>query len=113
MIEHLVDPYHILEEIEKVLKPEGILIIGTVNVALLSNRIRVLLGRRPRTSFDIGWDGGHLLYFTPKELKVLLSQCGFEIIGKYATGNLQFLRKLFFDLTGEFIFKCKLKCFPA
>ena len=85
MIEHLVDYNHILEEIEKVLKLEGILIIGTVNVLSLSNRIRVLLARRPRTSFDIGWDGGHLLYFTSKELKVLLSQCGFEIIGKYAT----------------------------
>jgi len=113
VIEHLVTPYHILEETRRVLKPEGVLIIGTPNVASLSNRIRILLGHRPRTSFDIGWDGGHLLYFTPKELEVLLSQCGFEIIGKYATGNLQFLKKLFFNLTGEFIFKCKLKCFPA
>ena len=113
VIEHLVNPYHVLEEIRRVLKPGGVLIIGTPNVASLSNRIRILLGRRPRTSFDIGWDGGHLLYFTPKELKVLLRQYDFEVIGKYATGNLQFLRKLFFSFTGEFIFKCKLKCLRA
>jgi len=113
VIEHLVDPYHILGEIRRVLKPAGVLIIGTPNAASLSNRIRILLGRRPRTSFDIGWDGGHLLYFTPKELKVLLRQYGFEVIGKYATGNLQFLRKAFFNLTGEFVFRCKLKCFRA
>lgn len=109
VIEHLIDPYHILAEIRRVLKPEGILIIGTANIASFSNRIRILMGRRPRTSFDIGWDGGHLLYFTPADLKDLLNEYGFEIIEKYATGNLQWLRKLFFSLTGEFIFKCRLK----
>jgi len=108
VIEHLIEPHHILKEIKRVLKPNGIFIIGTANVASFSNRIRILTGRRPRTSFDIGWDGGHLLYFTPNDLKGLLKQYGFEIVEKYATGNLQFLRKLFFNLSGEFIFKCRL-----
>jgi len=108
VIEHLVDPFHILKEIKRVLKKEGTLIIGTANVASLSNRIRILKGRRPRTSFDIGWDGGHLLYFTPKEFRNLLNDYGFEVVKKYATGNLQFIRFLF-PLTGEFIFKCKIK----
>lgn len=109
VIEHLIDPYHILSEIKEVLKNNGILIIGTANVASLSNRIRILLGKRPRTSFDEGWDGGHLLYFTPEDLKNLLEDYGFEIIEKYATGNLQILRKLLFNFTGEFILKCRLK----
>jgi len=108
VIEHLVDPFHILKEIKRVLKSDGTLIIGTANIASFSNRIRILTGRRPRTSFDIGWDGGHLLYFTPNDLKGLLKQYGFEIVEEYATGNLQFLRKLFFNLSGEFIFKCRL-----
>ncbi|MGC9000841.1 class I SAM-dependent methyltransferase [Caldisericum sp.] len=108
VIEHLFDPYHPLQEIKRVLKPNGILIIGTANVSSLSNRLRILAGRRPRTSFDIGWDGGHLLYFTPKDLKDLLNSFGFEVMEKYATGNLQWLRKLLFSLTGEFIFKCRL-----
>ncbi len=109
VIEHLVDPYHILKEIKRVIKNDGILIIGTPNVASLSNRLRVLKGCRPRTSFDLGWDGGHLLYFTPKDLKELLGDTGFEVIGKYASGNLQWLRRLLFPLTGEFIFKCRVK----
>lgn len=107
VIEHLIDPYNIMLEIKRVLKQGGILIIGTANVASLSNRIRILLGHMPRTSFDEGWNGGHLLYFTPIDLRNLLKEYGFEIIGKYATGNLQFRRKLFFNLVGEFIFKCK------
>ncbi len=109
VIEHLIEPYHILQEIKRVLRPEGTFIIGTANVASFSNRIRILFGRRPRTSLDPGWDGGHLLYFTTKELKILLEEYGFKIVEKCATGNLQLLRKLFFNLTGEFIYKCKLK----
>ena len=76
VIEHLISPYHILKEIKRVLKPNGVFIIGTANVASFSNRIRILIGRRPRTSFDIGWDGGHLLYFTANDLKDLLKQYG-------------------------------------
>lgn len=106
VIEHLVDPYHIMTEIKRILKREGILIIGTANVASLSNRMRIVLGHRPRTSFDDGWDGGHLLYFTPKDLKSLLANYGFEILARYATGNLQLIRKILFNFTGEFIFKC-------
>lgn len=109
VIEHLVEPYHILKEVRRVIKDNGVFIIGTVNVASLSNRLRIIMGRRPRTSFDTGWDGGHLLYFTPKDLKELLKSYNFEIIGRYATGNLQWLRKLFFPFTGEFIFKCIAK----
>lgn len=108
VIEHLIDPYLILAEIKRVLKPEGTLIIGTANVSSLSNRLRILFGRRPRTSFDNGWDGGHLLYFTPKELKKLLEGFNFKILKKFATGNLQIIRKIFFSMTGEFIFKCIL-----
>jgi ubiquinone/menaquinone biosynthesis C-methylase UbiE len=108
VIEHLIDPFHIFGEIKRVIKRDGTLIIGTANVASFSNRIRILTGHRPRTSFDIDWDGGHLLYFTPNELAALLRQYDFKVVKKYATGNLQFLRKMFFNLTGEFIFKCKL-----
>ncbi|KKO20381.1 MAG: two-component response regulator [Candidatus Brocadia fulgida] len=109
VIEHLIDPYHSLKEITRVLKTGGTLIIGTPNVASFSNRIKLLLGKRPRTSFDAGWDGGHLLYFTPKELELLLTQHRFKIASRQATGNLQLLRKLFFNLTGEFIFQCVLE----
>jgi len=109
VIEHIIDPYPIMAEIKRVLRDGGVLIIGTANVASLSNRIRIMMGHRPRTSFDLGWDGGHLLYFTPRDLKILIETYSFEIVGKYATGNMQWLRKLLFSLTGEFIFKCRLK----
>ncbi len=109
VIEHLIWPYVILQEIKRVLKSGGTLIIATANVASFSNRIRILTGKRPRTSFDEGWDGGHLLYFTPNDIEELLKTFGFEVINKYATGNLPLVRKFLFSLTGEFIFNCRLK----
>jgi methionine biosynthesis protein MetW len=109
VIEHLIEPYHILHEVKRVLRSQGRLIIGPVNVGSLSNRLRALFGRRPRTSHDNGWDGGHLLYFTPKDLQDLLMKYDFQVVNKFTTGNHQLLRKLFYNLTGEFIFECELK----
>lgn len=108
VIEHLIDPYHILSEINRVMKSQGKMIIGTANVGSLSNRLRILLGRRPRTSYDDGWDGGHLLYFTPRDLEYLLINYDFKVIKRYSTGNLQLLRRIFNNFTGEFIFECEL-----
>jgi len=56
LIEHLISPYHILSEVKRVTKINGSFIIATANVAFFSNRIRIIMGRRPRTSFDMGWD---------------------------------------------------------
>jgi hypothetical protein len=84
------------------------MLIGTANVASLSNRLRILFGYIPRTSFDDGWDGGHLLYFTPKELEKLLKRYDFQVVRRYTTGNLPILRRLFYNLCGEFIFECRL-----
>jgi 2-polyprenyl-3-methyl-5-hydroxy-6-metoxy-1,4-benzoquinol methylase len=108
VIEHLVEPFHVLREIKRVLKRNGQMLIGTANVASLSNRLRILFGYRPRTSFDDGWDGGHLLYFTPKELEKLLKRYDFQVVRRYTTGNLPTLRRLFYNLCGEFIFECRL-----
>jgi len=109
VLEHLFDPYTVLAEVKRVLKDKGTFIICVPNVASLSNRLRIMVGRRPRTSYDCGWDGGHLLYFTPRDLTHLLKEFGFFVVEKHPTGNLYWLRKALFSLTGEIIFKCQLK----
>jgi len=43
IIEHLFDPDHFLNEIYRVLKPEGLLVLDTPNLASLYNRIALLL----------------------------------------------------------------------
>lgn len=98
VIEHLVNPDNMLQEIYRILKPGGYLIITTPNLASYINRARLLFGFQPTYSevsvyFDVpkicGKDtklietpkpSGHLRLFTLKALKCLLKIYGFEIV---------------------------------
>ena len=47
LIEHLYDPDHFLNEVYRVLKPEGIFILSTPSLASIYNRIALLLSYQP------------------------------------------------------------------
>ena len=79
ILEHIFDPYHIMKECYRLLKRGGCLIVYVPNVAVLGNRIRLLMGRFPATSNEAGWDGGHLHYFTRTSLKKLFQDEGFKV----------------------------------
>ena len=79
IMEHIFDPYHLMKESYRLLKPGGCLIVLVPNVAWLGNRLRLLFGKLPVTATAEGWDGGHLHYFTRGSLKKLFQQEGFEV----------------------------------
>lgn len=105
VLEHLFDPYAILREIHRTLVPGGTVIIDVPNVASFSNRVRIMFGRTPVTSLDPGWDGGHLHYFTPRDLMRLMEECGFAVTGRGASGGGQWIKRLLFSMTGEFLLR--------
>jgi len=87
VIEHVVDLFGALDEIRRVCKPGGCLIMTVPNLAYLKHVMGLLFGRIPLTGSptrDIrywrehGWDGGHLHYFTRQALSELLSNSGFR-----------------------------------
>jgi len=79
VIEHVVDTDHVLGEIARVLRPGGVLVITTPNLASLENRVRLLLGRYPMW-MDIQIVGtGHVRYYTPRMLRAHLQQHGFRV----------------------------------
>lgn len=85
VMEHVFDLYHAIGEVHRVLKPDGIFVIEVPNIAYLRYRIELLFGKLPVTSTphnwkEVGWDGGHLHYFTRKTLCRLLEECGFEVL---------------------------------
>ena len=47
VIEHLFDPDHFLEEVYRVLKPNGVFVLSTPNLAAIHNRIALLFGYQP------------------------------------------------------------------
>ena len=108
VLEHIFDPYMVIREIYRILRPGGILIIDVPNVGSFTNRCRILLGRLPVTSQDPGWDGGHLHYFTKYALDQFLVSEGFQITARKLTGGRPYLREWWLSLlAGELIYSCK------
>lgn len=97
IIEHLYDPDHLLEEVNRILKPTGLLVLSTPNLAWWPSRIALLFGfypfgLNPSLRYPLGhWreleptTGGtpvfadHLRLFTISSLLKLLKTHGFAI----------------------------------
>jgi SAM-dependent methyltransferase len=81
MLEHmLMDPMHTLRQIHRVLKPNGIMVLTTPNVARLNNVMALVNGANiydPYSGF--GPYGRHNREYTRHELHRLLDFAGFEV----------------------------------
>lgn len=109
LIEHLLDPLFAFKEIHRILQPQGQLVLTTPNIRYLRNVYKLIVkGEFPHTSTDtFVWGGGHIHYFTRKDLNHLLQKAGFKQID-FLINQKQFQiskrRKLIRLLTGEKIF---------
>ena len=79
VIEHLVDTDHLLAEMARLVRPGGVLIVTTPNLASLENRVRLLFGRYPMWMDHRVEGAGHLRYYTPRILKAHLQTHGFRV----------------------------------
>jgi 2-polyprenyl-6-hydroxyphenyl methylase/3-demethylubiquinone-9 3-methyltransferase len=113
VIEHVFDLYGVVGEIRRVLKKEGVFVIEVPNIAYLRYRIELLFGKLPVTSTphnwrDVGWDGGHLHYFTRKTLCGLLDETGFEVLKVTGAGLFGSIRSVYPSLlTGDLCVKAR------
>jgi SAM-dependent methyltransferase len=87
VIEHLIDTDHVLEEVRRILRPDGELVLTTPNLAAWFNRLLLLFGVQPlfsevslRRIFGRpgGQPVGHLRLFTERSLVQLLNIHGFR-----------------------------------
>ncbi|HEX5501411.1 MAG TPA: methyltransferase domain-containing protein [Thermomicrobiales bacterium] len=87
VLQFTYDPYGVLAEAGRVLRPGGVLVLETNNLVYLPRRLALLCGRLPRTSVSaVGWDGGTLHYFTRPALAALLRETGFEPLAWSGSG---------------------------
>jgi 2-polyprenyl-3-methyl-5-hydroxy-6-metoxy-1,4-benzoquinol methylase len=73
VIEHVVSAELLLQDIYRVLRPGGFLILSTPNFAFWPNRLRILMGQ---LSMDEGY---HYRFFTVKSLTRQLITVGFKV----------------------------------
>jgi SAM-dependent methyltransferase len=118
-IEHVLDPYRVLDELHRIARDDATLVCSVPNYAYLKHRVRLLFGELPRTGTDepvaawreAGWDGMHLHTFTQSAFATLLADCGWRPLEWTGWGDrfgwLRGLRQRFPGLlSGEIIARC-------
>jgi 2-polyprenyl-3-methyl-5-hydroxy-6-metoxy-1,4-benzoquinol methylase len=118
IIEHIYDTDFFLEEIFRLLKPNGYLLLSTPNIASLGRRLMLLFGVSPiiEISPNEKDSSGHIRYFTFKTLEALLNKHRFnillsvsDVVNFSSAGKLKstLLSKFFPTLGKSLIVKCK------
>jgi 2-polyprenyl-3-methyl-5-hydroxy-6-metoxy-1,4-benzoquinol methylase len=83
IIEHIVDTDFFIDEIKRVLKTNGFLVLSTPNAASLGRRLLLLFGKNPffEASFSYPLNfPGHMRFFTKDLLLEFLKYKGFDKI---------------------------------
>jgi 2-polyprenyl-3-methyl-5-hydroxy-6-metoxy-1,4-benzoquinol methylase len=88
VIEHLENPNQLLTECCRILKPEGILMIGTGNTS--SWTVRAMQGRWEY--FDMERHGGHISFFNPSSIAKIACTNKFQV-AEIKTRCVQFYNK--------------------
>lgn len=86
VIEHLTyAPFHVLCEVNRLLRKEGFFLLSTPNVVRLANRLKIILGRNIYDCYSReGIYGRHNREYTLKEINELLSKAGFNKISSFS-----------------------------
>jgi SAM-dependent methyltransferase len=101
VLEHVFDVFGFVDEVARLLAPGGTALISVPNAGNFRRVIDLARGRVPRTGAnerpflrESGWDGQHLHYFTPKELRWLLDDAGLLVTRVLSVGRLPRLKRL-------------------
>lgn len=84
IVEHLVRPEPLLNQIKRVLKPQGRLILSVPNIANVTIRLSLLFGRFDYTERGI-LDKTHVRFFTRKTSRRMLRENGYRIVEERET----------------------------
>jgi 2-polyprenyl-6-hydroxyphenyl methylase/3-demethylubiquinone-9 3-methyltransferase len=91
VLEHLFSPHVAVNEIRRVLRPGGRLIVSAPNVAYWRLRVNLVLGvwnpLGDALAIEQPWRDPHIRFFTPVTLRRMLEQAGFPTVEVGAHGG--------------------------
>jgi SAM-dependent methyltransferase len=87
-IEHVVAAEALVDELHRVLRPGGWLVLTTPNVAHLNYRVRAVTGHPPKQ------EGYHVRFFTRATLEAMLSARGFTREADASYGRVPLVSRL-------------------
>ena len=93
VLEHICYPEKLLEDLKKVLKQNGIIIVALPNIMHYNSRLKLLLGNFEYTDKGI-YDYTHFRWYTFKSAERLFNKHGFKTSIKDVTVSLPFGRIL-------------------
>ena len=88
VIEHIADPITLLKECYRILRPGGVLLIGTGNTNSWTRKIR----KGNWDFFDMRQHGGHISFFSTRSIRTIASHTGFTVV-KTRTSSVKFYEK--------------------
>ena len=92
VIEHMYRPRSLIEAARQLLRPGGVLIVGTPYHGYLKNLAISLLDKWD-AHHTVGWDGGHIKFFSVATLGALVREHGFGSLAFHFYGRAPFLWK--------------------
>ena len=99
VIEHVFDPNYLLSEVRRVLKNGGVFVLSYPNIGFIKFRLSIMTGSFPMTAGDPEpYDGGHIHYWTVRDMRKMLSRNSLTPFKIAATGKVQGIKQLWPNL---------------
>ncbi len=90
VLEHLFHPRELFRQSARLLRPGGTLILSTPYHGYWKNLALAVAGAWDR-HLTVGWDGGHIKFFSMKTAAAMARECGFEVVELAGVGRLPYL----------------------
>lgn len=106
VVEHLLDTLGFLGECRRILRPRGVLLLTTPNLAYWRN---LLQWARQQQFFFVdhrAGENGHVRYFAPRTLRAALGGAGFQVEALFSVGDLPTSTSRLLRAVGEISMRC-------
>ena len=108
VVEHLLDTIAFLRECRRVLRPGGVVLLTTPNLAYWRNLLQWM---RQQQFFFVdhrAGENGHVRYFAPRTLRAVMMEAGLRVEALFSVGDLPTSASGLLRAVG----KISMRCFP-